>query len=152
MQSCMTILVAAALLLAVDEPKPGTKDAPPPGWSIATEGSGIPGVRTRANMPPGSIARSLMAARLPCRCGRSSRSRLSFRSVTQFVKADAYRGKRVRVAGYLKTRDVADWCGLWLRVDGPDRMLGFDNMQSRPSRALTTGLGMRRSSMCRMRR
>ena len=35
------------------------------------------------------------------------------------------------MAGYLKSRDVAGWCGLWLRVDGPNGMLGFDNMQSR---------------------
>jgi hypothetical protein len=35
------------------------------------------------------------------------------------------------LAGYLKTRDVEDWCGIWLRVDGPSRLLAFDNMQPR---------------------
>jgi hypothetical protein len=43
MKSCMPIVVAAALLVAADEPKQGTKDSPPrPGWMFATEGSGIP--------------------------------------------------------------------------------------------------------------
>jgi formylglycine-generating enzyme required for sulfatase activity len=39
----MPIVVAAALVVAGDEPKQGTKDSPrPPGWSFANEGSGIP--------------------------------------------------------------------------------------------------------------
>ncbi len=43
MKSCLPIVVAAALLLAADEPKQGTKDFPPPaGWLVAAEGSGIP--------------------------------------------------------------------------------------------------------------
>ena len=43
MKPWMPIVVAAALLLAANEPKQGTKDFPcPPGWSVATEGNGIP--------------------------------------------------------------------------------------------------------------
>ena len=33
----------------------------------------------------------------------------------------------------MKSVDVVDWAGLWMRVDGPGKkMLGFDNMQNRP--------------------
>jgi hypothetical protein len=39
-------------------------------------------------------------------------------------------GKRVRLAGSLKIRDVnGGWAGLWLRVDGPDaKLIAIDNM------------------------
>jgi hypothetical protein len=50
------------------------------------------------------------------------------RASSQFMKADLYRGRHVRLLGYVKSRDVADWSGLWLRVDGSDRMLAFDIM------------------------
>jgi hypothetical protein len=124
--------VAAAFLVAVDEPKTGVQGAQAhPGWSTATDGSGIP-VGQNASEYAAGVDREVTHG------GRASMSMRSvvakpgtFRSVTQFVKADAYRGKRVRFAGYLKTRDVTDWCGLWLRVDGQGSQLGFDNMQSR---------------------
>ena len=44
--------------------------------------------------------------------------------------ADAYRGKRVRVSGYLRSADAAS-AAFWLRVDGPGGMQAFDNMGSR---------------------
>ena len=41
-------------------------------------------------------------------------------------------GKRVRLSGYIKTRDVSQgFAGLWLRIDGPAGVLAFDNMQDR---------------------
>jgi hypothetical protein len=53
-------------------------------------------------------------------------------TLMQTVSADAYRGRRVRLAGYLKTRDVEGWAGLWMRVDGARRLsLAFDNMSRR---------------------
>ena len=51
----------------------------------------------------------------------------------QVFDADDYRGKRVRLAGYVKSESVEPWAGLWMRVDGPNRrMLSFDNMENRP--------------------
>lgn len=43
---------------------------------------------------------------------------------------DKYLGKRIRMSGYLKTKDVSDWSSYWLRVDGDDPLvsLEFDNM------------------------
>lgn len=62
-----------------------------------------------------------------------------FRAVTQLIKADGYRGKRVRLTGYLKTRDVPGaGAGLWLRVDGPEaKLLAMDNMRTRPLLGIT---------------
>ena len=58
-----------------------------------------------------------------------------FGTLMQVFKADNYRGKRLRMTGYVKTEDVATWAGLWMRVDGPGgAILAFDNMQDRPIR------------------
>ncbi len=55
-------------------------------------------------------------------------------SVLQGIGAEAYRGKRVRLSGYIKTERVSQYAGLWMRVDGAGYSLNFDNMHSRPIR------------------
>jgi hypothetical protein len=56
-----------------------------------------------------------------------------FGTLMQTCKADAFRGKRVRMSGYVRSQNVTDWAGLWLRIDGArGEPLGFDNMQQRP--------------------
>lgn len=56
-----------------------------------------------------------------------------FATMMQVFKAAAYRGKRLRLTGFLKTKDVQPWCGLWMRVDGKGgEVLQFDNMENRP--------------------
>lgn len=58
-----------------------------------------------------------------------------FGTLMQAFKADSYRGKRMRLAAYLKVEAVQVWAGLWMRVDGPTgTSLAFDNMQDRPVR------------------
>lgn len=54
-----------------------------------------------------------------------------FGSLSQVISADEYHGKRVRLSGWLKTEN-AKASGLWMRVDGNRRLLGFDNMLNRP--------------------
>jgi RNA polymerase sigma factor (sigma-70 family) len=54
-----------------------------------------------------------------------------FGTIGQAFKADAYRGKRVRLSAWLKTKDVAGGAALWMRVDGTDKTLTFDNMMER---------------------
>jgi hypothetical protein len=56
-----------------------------------------------------------------------------FGNVMQVIAADAYRGKRLRMSGFVRSEDVAGWAGLWMRVDGRETTnLAFDNMQTRP--------------------
>ncbi len=55
-------------------------------------------------------------------------------TLMQSIAADAYRGKRLRFAAVVKTRDVEGWTGLWMRIDRPNGRVTFDNMQSRPLR------------------
>jgi hypothetical protein len=56
-----------------------------------------------------------------------------FGMLMQLLRADKYRGKRLLFSGYVKTRNVKQWAGLWMRVDGERyKPLAFDNMQDRP--------------------
>ncbi len=51
-------------------------------------------------------------------------------SLAQSIQADEFRGRRVRLTGWLKT-DGVNKAGLWMRVDGNRHTLGFDNMDDR---------------------
>jgi erythromycin esterase len=56
----------------------------------------------------------------------------TFVALLQGVRAGDLRGKRVRLSGFLRGDSVGgDGGGLWMRVDGPNRMLSFDNMSGR---------------------
>ena len=54
-----------------------------------------------------------------------------FVGLAQGIRGDSYRGKRVRYTAWVRTVD-AERAGLWLRIDGSDAVLGFDNMMDRP--------------------
>ena len=36
------------------------------------------------------------------------------------------------MTGWIKTKDVKKWAGMWMRVDGQNGILSFDNMKNRP--------------------
>src|SRR5207247_5389365 len=56
-------------------------------------------------------------------------------TLMQTFRADAYRGRRVRLSAFVKTEDVEAGALLWMRVEGPgDSVLAFDNMGDRPIR------------------
>lgn len=59
-----------------------------------------------------------------------------FGTLMQQFLPTQYRGKRVRMSGYLKTSDVKGWAGLWLRIDqrGSLKPLAFDNMWKRATK------------------
>lgn len=54
-----------------------------------------------------------------------------FGTLMQQVRADDYRGKRVRLSGNLQVEGVQDWAGLWMRVNKGKLVVAFDNMQDR---------------------
>jgi C-terminal processing protease CtpA/Prc len=57
---------------------------------------------------------------------------IGFGAFGQSIRADNYRGKRVRFSAYVRTREVGgNGAGIWMRVDGNGGTLQFDNMQSR---------------------
>src|SRR5690606_36132604 len=62
-----------------------------------------------------------------------------FGTLMQTCLAEKYAGKRVRMSGLVKTKEVDDWAGLWFRVDqvNSDAPLAFDNMQDRAIKKTT---------------
>jgi C-terminal processing protease CtpA/Prc len=42
-----------------------------------------------------------------------------------------FTGKRIEMRGFLRTENVTGYVGMWMREDGEDGMVEFDNMQSR---------------------
>jgi hypothetical protein len=54
--------------------------------------------------------------------------------LAQSIRADAYRGQRVRLTGWIRTAstELAGQAGLWMRVDGPRGVLAADFMTDRP--------------------
>jgi len=56
-----------------------------------------------------------------------------FGAMAQIIDASDYRRKRVRMTAFVKSEEIEQWAGLWMRVDGPeDEVQSFDNMQDRP--------------------
>ncbi len=55
-----------------------------------------------------------------------------FGTLMQQCLPGKYLGKRVRMTGYMKTKDVKEWAGFWFRVDqkGSQEPLSFDNMKN----------------------
>jgi len=67
------------------------------------------------------------------RIAAKSDSPSGFGTLMQEFRADDWRGKRVRFRGHVKTEDIAQLVGLWMRIDGPDgKPQAFDNMSTRP--------------------
>ena len=59
-----------------------------------------------------------------------------FGSLAQSIEAGDYLGKRVRLSGWLRTENASE-AGLWMRLDGFNRLLGFDNMMPRAVKGTT---------------
>jgi len=63
-----------------------------------------------------------------------------FGTLMQMIKADSYRGKRVRMTGYVKVDNIKGSAQMWMRVDSKDsapQQLRFDNMGNRAISAPT---------------
>lgn len=69
---------------------------------------------------------------------KASATAEGFGTMMQGIKADDYRGKRIRLSGYVKGDNVENLAGLWMRVDGErGEQLSFDNMGNRPVKGTT---------------
>ena len=60
-----------------------------------------------------------------------------FATIMQMCSAKNYLGTTIKMTGYIKSENVNDWAGMWLRVDSRKtyESVSFDNMQDRPIRA-----------------
>jgi erythromycin esterase len=94
-------------------------DASPDGWH--TGGSGYV-------VAPDPVASH--AGKRGLRLSADKPSADAFGVATAKLPVEKARSKRVTLSGWIRTKDVTGWAGLWLRADGaPGEVLGFDNMQ-----------------------
>lgn len=121
-----TLLLMKPQVRAVN---PETWGEPPEGWSAGSvEGASddyVVGV-DQMQVHSGKTSAYIRA---------KSADPLGFGALSQRFKAGDFRGRRVRLAGYLRAHAVEGWAGLWMRVDGANGELqAFDNMEQRPVR------------------
>lgn len=64
------------------------------------------------------------------RIDRTSPSSSKFSHLTKSLPMDVT-GTRVELRGFIRTESVSEFAGLWMREDGVDGVLEFENMQSR---------------------
>jgi hypothetical protein len=60
----------------------------------------------------------------------------SFSTLHRAIALD-FAGKTIQLRGFLKTKDAGGMVGLWMREDGEQAALAFDNMANRPVKGTT---------------
>ena len=99
----------------------------PAGWQAVTDGTGDYSVHTDGARRDGGQGFAGATIKANVESPRGSAM------LAQSVRADAYRGKRVRLSGYLKTIGVNEGTAvLFMRVDGDGTIQTSDYMQNRP--------------------
>jgi hypothetical protein len=108
---------------------------PPNGWFTTPAATGDCKVVTDTATAHGGRA----SAQISCNGydGRGFEVYRSLENLMQIVRADAYRGQRVRLSAWIKQSRVEQSARFWMRVDGTDQTLSFDNME----RSLIKGSG-----------
>ena len=116
----MVVLVACALAARAEVPH---------GWFLA----GSKPSEFEAGVDPGQAYQGHRSAYLKSK----QLSVDGFGTLMQQFTAEQYLGKRVRLCGLVKSHEVAEWAGLWVRVDKGRKTVAFDNMQDRGIKATT---------------
>lgn len=99
----------------------------PAGWQAITDGSGDYSVSSDGSRREGG--QGFAGATIKANVAEPRGSAM----LAQSIRADAYRGKRIRLSGYLKTIGVNEGTAvLFMRVDGNGVVQTSDFMQNRP--------------------
>ena len=99
----------------------------PTGWQAVTDGSGE--YTVSADVARRDGGQGFAGATIKANTASPRGSAM----LAQSVRADAYRGKRVRLSGYLKTIGVNEGTAvLFMRVDGEGTVQSSDFMENRP--------------------
>lgn len=97
---------------------------PPTGWMATPEGTVFADNKV--------IHGGNWAARLE----RKEDSPGNFSTLHRAIASD-FAGKMIQLRGFLKTKDASGMAGLWMREDGEQPSLAFDNMANRPVKGTT---------------
>lgn len=101
----------------------------PRGWFLA----GTKPAEYEAGVDAGQLYQGHTSAFLKSR----AQSVDGFGTLMQSIHAEQYKGKRVRLSGFVKSQEVVGWAGLWMRIDQGKDMIAFDNMHDRPIKGTT---------------
>lgn len=116
------LMIAAALLAPF-----AASAQVPSGWQAVTDGSGE--YTVRADGPRRDGGQGYAGATIKA----NTDTPLGSAMLAQSIRADAYRGKRIRLSGFLKTIGVNEGTAvLFMRVDGDGVVQTSDYMQNRP--------------------
>ncbi len=120
-----TLAAVVVAFLGVAIARVQAPDLLPPGW----ERSDPPGSTSLYSFQvDGAIKRSgLSSVRIQSREGSTD----VYTILRQRFLAEAFRGRRVRLAGYLRVADVARWVGLRMQITGSATHRANDNMKDR---------------------
>jgi hypothetical protein len=123
------VVLAAIARMAVVKVNEARQARPPYGWLL--RGSHPEDYETGVDPSPGPGVKASAYIR-----SRSSQPQ-SFGTLMQTFQSGNYQGERLRLSGSVKARGLANWAGLWMRVDGRREELGFDNMKDRKIKGST---------------
>ncbi len=115
--SCATsgaILIACAMTLQA---------AVPQGWRLAGDKPASYEVGTDSQAVYNHLPSAYLKSTEPVTGG--------FGTLMQNFNAAKYAGKRLRLSAFVKSENVQNWAGLWMRVDKGSQSVAFDNMQDR---------------------
>jgi hypothetical protein len=129
----LSVVIAAALLATLLAVAANAEGPAPAGWLLA---GSTPASYEVGTAPQGGQFRG------PAGFLRSKDTPAGFGTLMQMIRAEDYRGKRVRFSATVRTEALASWAGLWMRVDGKQgdgraKTLAFDNMMARPIKGTT---------------
>jgi C-terminal processing protease CtpA/Prc len=92
-----------------------------------------------SGVPGGTFAvdgQIVHGGRWALRIERKDTSPGAFTAVSKTIPID-FTGSRLELRGFLRTEDVANFAGLWMREDGDQAAIEFDNMQRRQLKGTT---------------
>jgi hypothetical protein len=128
-----SIMLSAMLMAGIacgsdptTSPRAQLEPGDPAGWTSQSSGPGLFEVGLDARLKrTGTASAYLRSLQMPL-------DDTAYVTLTQNVRADAFRGMRLRYSGYLRPTNLGRPGGaLWLRVDGPGTIPAFDNMPAR---------------------
>ena len=124
------VIALTACSLDVQQPAPASGPSPasfspgvPPAWFGGSARSDLYQVGIDLGVSRAGRASGYLRSRT------NAVDSTSFATLGQTISAVAYRGRRVRMSGFVRVDSLSGGgAGLWMRIDGPTGVLGFDNM------------------------
>jgi C-terminal processing protease CtpA/Prc len=89
--------------------------------------------------PPGTFTvdgQTVHGGKWALRIERDDKTASAFTAVSRTIPID-FAGESLELRGFLRTEDVSNFAGLWMREDGDSGSVAFDNMQGRQLKGTT---------------